>query len=172
MKTVTIILLSVILSLGSWSLCGAAGEQNQHLFHIERSKNKNIVQYDAVVLPNGNLRDKNPVIVYWILENGQKEQLNSVERTHAYGIDSQDRLGKNKFRIDLIALEDRKITVEKLEGKYKCIVDINGKPSILEKVYIDAKDRMLWFPKVLYIDLFGYDLQTKASVQERITPEE
>ncbi len=172
MKTAIIVLLSAVLFLGSLSLCDAACENAQPLFHIERNKNKNIVQYDVCLLANGDLRDENPVIAYWILENGQKEELNSVERKRAYGISSQVRLEKNKFKVILVPLKERQITVQKADGKYGAIIGIDGKPSILEKVYIQAKEKAVGFPTVINIDLFGYDTKTKAPVKERITPKE
>ena len=49
---------------------------------------------------------------------------------------------------------------------------LDGKPSILEKVYIQAKEKAVGFPKVIYLDLFGYDTKTKAPAKERITPKE
>ena len=44
----------------------AAGT-NQSLFVIERSKNANVVQYDARLTADGVLDPKEPVKVYWIL---------------------------------------------------------------------------------------------------------
>ena len=41
--------------------------ERQSLFRIERSKNANILQYDAQIGPDGKLNKKEPVIVYCVL---------------------------------------------------------------------------------------------------------
>jgi hypothetical protein len=50
------------------------------------------------------------------------------------------------------------------------VVSINGRPSILRKVYIEAKETLPGLPKVLYIELFGFAKDTGLAVKERITP--
>ncbi|MFB3077782.1 MAG: DUF4833 domain-containing protein [Lysobacterales bacterium] len=61
--------------------------EQQHLFKIERSKNANIVQYDARVLPDGKLDPDKPVVGYWIrlAEDGRKMKLRFLEKRFAYG---------------------------------------------------------------------------------------
>jgi hypothetical protein len=109
------------------------------------------------------------VIVYWILENGKQEELSLIEKKYAYGIDSQKKLSKNQFGILLVALKDRKIIVKKIKGSYKAVLSIGGKYSILKKVYINSKERSIGMPKVLYIDLFGWDIKKNLPITERIS---
>ena len=171
MKIKSFILLSTILILFlSWSQGWASCNKKDPLFRIERSKNKNIVQYDACLLQNNNVSEANPVYAYWVLANGQKEELNIVESKQAYGIESKEKLGENKFRILLGALKDREIIIQKMKGDYKALVRINGKLSILERVYVKSEEQVIGFPKVHYIDLFGRILQTNQPIKERMTP--
>jgi hypothetical protein len=121
-------------------------------------------------MENDDLREPSPAVVYWVLENGRQERPNLIEREYAYGIGSQDKLEKNKFRILLVVLKDREIIVERIDGSYKSVVFIGGKNSILEKVYVKSKEGLIWMPKVLYIDLFGWDIQTNLPIKERIHP--
>jgi len=44
-----------------------AQKKTQPLFIIERSKNANIVHYDAQLTASGKLDPNEPVIVYWVL---------------------------------------------------------------------------------------------------------
>jgi len=167
----TILILSILLAT-SWSgVVLAECPQSYPLFKIERSKNKHIVQYDICVSENGDILDPKPVRVYWILENGTRHDLNFIQAMLAYGIDSQERLGENRHRIALVALKDRKIVVEKSPAGYRAVALISGKESILEKAYVKSEERMLGLPKVIYVDLFGRDLQTDVSVTERIIPQ-
>lgn len=129
-----------------------------------------MVQYNACFLQNNKISDENPVEAYWVLANGQKEELNIVERKQAYGIEQEEKLGENKFRVLLAALKDRDITVQKIKQNYRAIVRINGEPSILERVYVSAEEKTIGLPVVQYVDLFGRALRTNRPIKERITP--
>jgi hypothetical protein len=159
---------AVIVLLPVWSVVATSWNDTDHLFFIQRSKNKNVVQYDVQLVENSDLREPSPVVVYWVLENGRQEKLNLIQRKYAYGIDSQDKLEKNKFRILLVILKDREIIVERVDGSYKAVVSIGGKYSIFEKVYVKSKEGLIGVPKVFYIDLFGWDIETNLSIRERI----
>ena len=170
MRPHVIVLLLVLLSLLPQSIFAASVDKAGHLFFIERSKNRNLVQYDVRLTENNDIPDSNPVTVYWVLENGRQQDLNTLERKYAYGIDSHEKLEKNRFRLLLIALKDREIIVEKMKGSFKAIVAIGGKTSILERVYVESKERLAGLPRVLYIDLFGHSKETGLPMNERIVP--
>jgi len=165
-----IIMFVVFLFFFSLSESGAECNKRAFLFKIERSKNKNIVRYDACLLQSGNISGSTPVIAYWILEKGGKEELSGLEEKHAYGVESKEKLAENRFRISIKAFKDREIIVQKLKAGYKALVRIGGDLSILEKVYVKSEDKTLGFPEVHYIELFGRGLRTNKPVKERITP--
>jgi hypothetical protein len=50
------------------------------------------------------------------------------------------------------------------------VVSIDGKQGILEKVYIESKERLGGLPRILYIDLFGRTEGTGLPIRERIIP--
>ena len=170
MRSFIIVLLLVILSLLPESIFAVSGEKASHLFFIERSKNKNLVQYDIRSTENSTLPDLRPVNVYWILENGRHEELNPIEREYAYGIVHQEKLDENKFKVILAGLKGLEIIVEKLNDSFKAMVSINGRESILEKIYIKSEEKRTGLPKVLYIDLFGRTKETGLPIKERIAP--
>jgi hypothetical protein len=155
---------SDLINLVSWN-------KSTPLFSIERSKNKNYIQYDVRLGENSDLPDSSPVTVYWVLENGGQQELTPIERKYAYGIDSQEKLERNRFRIHLVSLKDREIIVEKMNGSYRAVVSINGKQSILERIYVESKERLTGLPKVLYIDLFGRTMERGFLMRERIIPQ-
>ena len=168
MIALTMAMLTILFSYATEgsTLCG----KRNSLFRIERSKNKNIVQYDACVLKNNSISDSNPVEAYWVLPNGKKEELSLVESKQAYGIESKEKLGENKFRIVLAALKDRSLIVQKMKTGYKAVTQINGELSILERVYVQSEEQTLGLPKVQHVDLFGRSMKTNKPVKERITP--
>jgi hypothetical protein len=65
----------------------AAQTRTSPLFTIERSKNANVVHYDARLTADGELDPKEPVIAYWIrlAEDGRREELSWIEKKKAYG---------------------------------------------------------------------------------------
>ena len=170
MRSFIIALLLVILSLFPRSILAVSGEKANHLFFIERSKNKNLVQYDIRLTENSTLPDLRPVNVYWILENGRHEELNPIEREYAYGIVRQEKLDENKFKVILAGLKALEIIVERLNDSFKAMVSINGRESILEKIYIKSEEKSTGLPRVLYIDLFGRTKETGLPIKERIAP--
>ncbi len=147
----------------------AWAETSVPLFVIERSVNKNVVHYDARLAPDGKLDPKEPVIAYWIMlaEDGHREDLNWLERTKAYGFSIQPDSRPGAYRMLLVAYPERPITVYQDAGSPKAAVEIAGRRAILQKVYIDAVER-LGVPKVQYIELLGRDLRTQELLSERI----
>jgi len=170
MRSFVIILLLVILSLFPQSIFAASDDKVSHLFFIERSKNKNLVQYDIRLTENSDLPDLSPVNVYWILENGRHEELNPIEKEYAYGIARQERLDQNKFRVILAGLRGLEIIVERMNDSFKAMVSIKGRESILERIYIKSEEKSIGLPKILYIDLFGRTKETGLPIRGRIAP--
>jgi hypothetical protein len=168
MKSLLCVAFGFSLTFSCVSSFGAC-DHAHHLFFIQRSKNGNIVRYDVCTTKDGNLVGEAPVFVYWVLENGERSDLNSIQKKVAYGIASQKRLEPNRYDIVLQALKEKKITVQKTHNGYRAFVMIDGRQSILERVYVESQER--WgLPKVLFIDLFGRDGQTNLPVVERIFP--
>ncbi len=163
-----LVLLIAIVSFSPQTPFADSWDKTDHLFHIERSINKNVVQFDVRLVENRNLPDSSPVIVYWVLENGQQEELTLIQQKYAYGIHSQEKIERNKFRIFLVALKDREIIIEKIGGAYRALISVNGKKSILEKAYVKSKESWTGFPQVSHIDLFGRIKETGLPVEERI----
>ncbi len=170
MRSLAIIPLLVILSLFPQSLLAVSENKVSHLFFIERSKNKNLVQYDVRHVEDGDLPGLRPVSVYWILENGRREELNPIEREYAYGIIRQEKLDGNKLKVILAGLKGLEIIVERMNDSFKATVSINGRESILERIYIKSEEKRTGLPKILYIDLFGRTKETGLPTRERIAP--
>ena len=170
MRLFVVILVSLIFTSVLWPTFALSSDKNNHLFFIERSKNKHLVQYDVQLTENDDILDSNPVSVYWVLENGRQRDLTLIQRRLAYGIDSYEKLENNKFRVVFVAFKGREVIVEKVEGSFRAIIAINGKPSVLERVYVESKERPTGMPLVLYIDLFGRTKGTGLPINERIIP--
>ena len=62
------------------------------------------------------------------------------------------------------------IIVERLNDSFKAVVSINGRESILQKIYIKSEQTQAGLPRVLYVELFGQSRETGLPIKERISP--
>jgi hypothetical protein len=164
----------VVLALTTTCLiapaAGAGDPTPVRLFHIERNTNANIVVYDAMVEAEGGLRKKDPIDVHWVrlAEEGQRKNLNGIERRMAYGYKQKKREG-DELVIEMRADIGRPITVGPVDGVYRASIRIAGRPAYLEKVYIQAVEGGI-LPTVDYIELHGTDVETGEPAFEKFEP--
>ena len=141
-------------------------QTENRLFHVERSKNKNIVCYDF----NDHMANKtdDPVYIYWINREerpGQPGELSYIQRKMAYGYSVLDKTN-GVITIELNAVKSKKLLIRQEGSRYICQVDINQQPSVLQKVYVKTKSNNSI--QVEYVDIFGNSLDTGLSIKERI----
>ena len=149
----------------------AARIKTSPLFIIERNLNANIVHYDARLTANGKLDPKEPVIAYWVrlAENGSRKELSWIEKKKAYGFAIKPDPSVNGYKMTLVAAPEKQITVKKEKDAVRAETVIDGRPAVLEKMYIRASDG-LTEPKVQYIEVYGKDLQTGERLHEKMVP--
>jgi len=151
------LLILALLALALPSLAEAAGWVGDtcpaHLFVIERSKNANIVAYDANRGPAGDFTASEPVIAYWLLngEKGKREELNVVERERAYGFDITPGGSPGTYAMAFKAGRKRRLTVHMLNGCPVVTAPIGGQNGILRRMFVQSKENSL-SPKVEYVD--------------------
>ncbi|MDH6533880.1 DUF4833 domain-containing protein [Parabacteroides sp. 52] len=139
----------------------------ERLFHIERSKNKNLVCYDVNIV-EGRLESKNPLYIYWVNREekpGEKKALSMIQKKLAYGYKLLKQ-GEEHCEITLSAYPDRSMTIQKINQKYVCLIPINGQPAILHSLYVKSKESNSL--SVEYVELYGTSLQTQQPVSERV----
>ena len=149
----------------------AAQIKTQPLFIIERSKNANVVHYDARLTADGELDSKEPVIAYWVrlAQDGRREELSWIERKKAYGFDIKPDPEVKGYKMTLVADPQRPITVKKEGDAVRAEGIIDGRPAVLEKMFIKSSDGLMG-PKVEYIELYGKDLETGGKRYQKIVP--
>jgi len=149
----------------------AAQIRTSPLFIIERSKNANVVHYDARLTADGKLDPKEPVIAYWVLlaEDGRRKELSWIEKKMAYGFTIKPDRSVKGYKMTLVAAPKRQIIVKKEKDAFRAEAVIDGRPAVLEKMYINASDGLTG-PKVQYIEVYGKDLQTGEKRREKMVP--
>ena len=141
------------------------------LFMIERSKNSNTVHYDARLTADGKLDSEEPVIAYYVMlaEDGRRKELNWIEKKLAYGFDIKPDPSVSGYKMTMVAAPQHPITV-KLEGSaVRAELVIDGRPAVLEKMYVNASDGLVR-PQVHYIELYGRDMLTGEKRVEKVMP--
>jgi hypothetical protein len=149
----------------------AQAQATKPLFIIERSKNANVVHYDAQLTEGRKLNPKKPVIAYWIMlaEDGRREPLSLIERQKAYGFRIKVEKDGQAYRMRLMAYPGREIRVYYNETRVAAEMRIDGNPALLERIYIASTEgRSL--PTVKYVELFGRDLNSNEERYEKIVP--
>jgi hypothetical protein len=157
--------------LGLLVASAVAQMKTSPLFIIERSKNANVVHYDAQLTTDGKLDPKEPVIAYWVLlaKDGRREKLSWVEKKKAYGFTIKPDPSVNGYKMTLVAAPEKQIIVKKEKETVRAEAVIDGRPAVLEKMYINASDGLTG-PKVQYIEVHGKDLQTGEKLREKMVP--
>jgi hypothetical protein len=171
MALVLVLVLGLIVIILSPMPVLAAEPVRDPLFRIERNKNANIVQYDAQVESDGTLHSKEPVVGYWVrlAEQGQIKQLTWSQKTFAYGFTTKLNKSRDRARMKMAADIGRGITINRRGADYVAVVDINGEPSYLEKIYIHATGTGI-STKIDYIEIHGNALSNQQRQFESFEP--
>ncbi|HEY4230315.1 MAG TPA: DUF4833 domain-containing protein [Thermoanaerobaculia bacterium] len=161
----------VLASMG----LGGAGANGQtcpkHLFIVARSKNANVVAYDANPAPGGGLSSTEPVVAYWLLDGDEtrREELTNFERARAYGVEGKPGHDPGTYVVHFKARGKRTLTVRIVDGCPVGTMRIGGHKGVLRRIFVQSKEG-IGLPKILSIELFGEDLATKEPLHEKVHP--
>jgi len=158
-------------ALALWAVPWGGRATDQPLFIIERSKNANVVHYDARLTANGQWDAKAPVNAYWRLLAGDqsRQDLTWLEKKMAYGYELKPNPAANGYTMNMVAAPDRPITLRLAAAGVRAELLIGGRAAVLEKMYIHSTEKLTG-PKVNYIELHGRDLVTNAPCVEKVVP--
>lgn len=164
--------LLLLLALGPTAVGSTRADPcPAHLFLIERSKNKNIVVYDANRGPAGDLDASEPVVAYWLLngEADKREELNRVERERAYGVDVTRGDSAGTYSMVFKAQRKRDLSLRTVKGCLVVTTSFGGRDGILRRLFVKSKDDSA-LPKVEYVEIFGKDMDKGEPLYEKLLP--
>lgn len=163
--------LASLACLLLWGMAANAEEtwQSDALFHIERSKNANIVQYDAQVGSDGRLHPRMPVVAYWIrlAEEGQVKPLSWFQKTFYYGFDVSLGPGRATAEMDVNAASGPPITIQRDGEDYRALALIDGEPAWLDRIYVHSSQKGN-SKSVDYVEFFGTSVADGSERHERV----
>lgn len=143
------------------------GNPNQ-LFYLQRTSNTNTIVCE-LNHKNGVPDPEEPVHVFWIRygENGQKEELNFIQRKFAYGIKSE-LISKDKYELNFVSY--KKFPMYLMKGpnnKFNVYGIINQKQAIVSRIFVKINGGSFWSPNVEYVEIKGIDPTNGREVIER-----
>ena len=144
-----------------------AGNPNQ-LFYLQRTSNTNTIVCE-LNHKNGNLDPEEPVHVFWIRygENGEKEELNFIQRKFAYGIKSR-LISKDKYELNFVSYKKFPMYLMKgANNKFNVYGTINQKQAIVSRIFVKINGGSFWSPNVEYVEIKGIDPSNGREVIER-----
>jgi hypothetical protein len=164
---------ALLLGLALAAATSAAAETRaEPLFRIERSKNANVVQYDARVLDDGSLDRDEPVDAYWLrlASSGERRELRWLARKAAYGFDVHWRSG-GTIELEMVAPIGRRLHVVKTGDGWQVRTRIDGRECTIDRIFVTSVKRRFRLPSVASIDFAGTDVETGEKRTERYVPD-
>jgi phosphatidylglycerophosphate synthase len=147
-----------------------SGVPNQ-LFYLQRDPNTNTVIYQLNVNSAGRLDEDEPVRVFWIryAEQGQRENLNFIQRKFAYGL-SAKKIAADKYELKFAAYNKVPFFLMRsgTDNTFHVYTVIANKQIIINRVYLRIEGGTFWVPNVRYIEFKGQNAATREQVTERI----
>jgi len=142
------------------------------LFHIERSRDADVVMYDVNLDSQGKLDSSNPISVYWkkISGHGQPEPITMIQKKFGYGIKFKS-ITETVADFQLISYPDRTFQLRGSGNNTYRVYTISGDKEIeLSSLYIQFEDNSFWFPTISRIELKGVDATFGEYLTETVTP--
>ncbi len=141
------------------------------LFYIQRDPNINTAIYAINYQENGKINKSNPIKAYWIryAENGEKKDLNYMQRKFAYGLESKT-LNNEEFELQFVSYKKLPLTLKKIDSdqKYHVFVSVNQKRIQVEKIFVRIEGGSFWLPNVKYAEVTGVETSSNKIITERM----
>lgn len=143
------------------------------LFYVQRSLNRNTIIYQLNVNAKNEVDTLDPITQYWINYEGRddKEELNTIQRKFAYGLDfSLTDREKKTYCFNFVSYRKQKLYLMRspIDQKYRVYSIFNNKMMSIKRIYIHIEGGSFWYPKVKYIEVSGKDVKSNLDVIEKI----
>lgn len=164
-----VILVCAGLNVAAQKFPVPTGNPHQ-LFFLQRTSNTNTLVYELNYKDDGKLDEDEPVHVFWIRyqEQGQKQELNFIQRKFAYGIKAT-AVTKDKYQLNFVSYKKYPLYLMKGgDNKFNVYAVINQKNAILHRIFVKINGGSLFSPNIEYVEIAGHDPATGKEVMERM----
>jgi len=144
----------------------------KQLFYLQRTPNPNTIICEVNTRGSGDLDPDDPIHVFWLRytenQHGAHAELSYIQRTFAYGIKTR-KLAPEKYELHFVSFRKYNMYLMKAgDHQYHVFSTINGKISVLNRIFVQIKGGTFWSPHVEYVELKGTDPATGKEVMGRI----
>lgn len=139
------------------------------LFYLQRTSNTNTIVCE-LNYKNGSVDPQDPIHVFWIRygEDGQKEELNYIQKKFAYGVKAT-QVAKDKYQLHFVSYKKYLMYLMKgADNKFNVYATINQKQAILNRIFVKISGGSFWTPNVEYVEIKGFDPASGKEVMERM----
>jgi len=145
---------------------------NSHsLFYLQRTPNSNTIIVELNE-KDGIIDKEDPAHVLWVryTEQGQRQELNWIQRHFAYGLKQED-IGNGTWELRFVSYKRIPMYLKKspVDNRHHVYCEISGRQAVLSRVYIRIDPGgTFWSPNVKWLELKGTDTQTGKELVQRI----
>lgn len=171
-KIIIVVLMGLILNeVTNPSFAYGSEKDKNYLFKIERSRDADVVIYEANLKEDGSLNQENPVRGYWekLTDDGRIEPLSKAQNSLSYGLKFLD-VTSFETEFQLVAFEQPMTLKKNTDGEYKVYVSVDNQEMEVERIYIRFSNKSYWFPKVGRVELYTKTANTREILAKVITP--
>jgi len=162
-----------IFTFGSYSLLLADGSQNRKniLFKIERSRDADVIHYEANLLEDGSLNVVDPIRIYWVkhTRKGETGPLTKIQNSLAYGLKIIEAIPE-KVEFQFVSFDQPMILRKTENGKYRVFTFFEAKEVEVERLYVHFSGGSYWFPKIGHVEMYAVTPDAGELVVEIIKP--
>ncbi|MBW6496989.1 MAG: DUF4833 domain-containing protein [Bacteroidales bacterium] len=146
-------------------------QQDQLLFLINRSVDRNEVHYVVNLDKSGFLDKHQPVKVFWVKheEKGQREPLTRIQNKFSYGLEFI-HVDREKATFRIIA-QDQLFEVSKgANGRFRAVALKPNAQVVVERIFVQIDGGSFLVPKVSKVEIKGFTLETGKYFVEALKP--
>jgi hypothetical protein len=152
-------------------LADGAGNRENILFIIERSRDADVIHYEVNLLEDGSFNVTDPIRIYWVkhTKNGETGPLTKIQNNLAYGL-KIIKSTPEKVEFQFVSF-DQPMTLRKIKnGNYRVFTQIKGLEVEVEQIFVRFSGGSYWFPKIGQVEMYAVIPGAGEVVVEVIKP--
>lgn len=148
-----------------------AQDQNDVLFHIERSRDADMIYYEARLNQAGQLDPKEPIKIYWIKhsKNNQHAPLTRIQNRFGYGI-HYISIAPHEVVFHLVSVTEQALILRKNgNGQFRVFANTPQGEIQLSNISIYFANESFWSPDINRLYLYGISTETGEYINYSFT---
>jgi len=157
-------------------LCGfghelVAGEHENLLFKLQRSRDADEIVYTLNINNEGSIDQDNPIDVNWVRlsTDGKKEPITWIQNELSFGL-NYITVDHYKASFQFACCDQMTFFLKKDSDSYTVYTKVDDRVLEFQRVFLQYNGGTQWLPNVEYAELFLIDPETKKQETKKIYP--